>query len=39
VEALHEIHDQVVYWPDENERDEMKARELKLGGRCTYLPQ
>jgi hypothetical protein len=31
VEALHEIHDQGVYWPDENENDEMKGRVASTG--------
>jgi hypothetical protein len=33
VEALHEIHDDVVYWPNKTERDEMKARVASTGFR------
>jgi hypothetical protein len=31
ISALHEIHDQVVYWPDSDERDAMKACVVATG--------
>jgi hypothetical protein len=33
ISALHEIHDDVVYWPDRNKREEMKARLSSTGFR------
>jgi hypothetical protein len=38
ISALHEIHDNVVYWPDQQERQDMKNRLASTGFRhCTGI--
>jgi hypothetical protein len=34
VEALHEIKDEVIYWPDQEERNDMRSRLSAYGFRC-----